>query len=133
MVKARKWLNQTHSLTLISIIIFILNICISDRTFSEDFCNGIQLTAPLYILLAKHGFPKMSSFGKKYACHRKNAPDASDLTIRNWMVSQSLLDPISISELLYWDDDDTLVVVVQFSFFCSLVTINSKQQKLHRS
>ena len=75
----------------------------------------------------------MPSFGNKYASHRKNAPYASDLTIRNWMVSQSLLDPISISELLYWDDDETLVVVVQFSFFCSLVTINSKQQKLHRS
>ena len=76
----------------------------------------------------------MPSFGNKYASHRKNAPYASDLTIRNWMVSQSLLDPIPISELLYWDDDETLVVVVQFSFFfVSLVTINSKQQKLHRS
>lgn len=59
----------------------------------------------------------MPSFGNKYASHRKNAPYASDLTIRNWMVSQSLLDPIPISELLYWDDDETLVVVVQFSFF----------------
>ena len=60
----------------------------------------------------------MPRFGEKYACHRKNAPDASDSTIRNWMVSQSLLVPIYISELLYWDDDDTLVVIVQFSFFC---------------
>ena len=71
----------------------------------------------------------MPSFGKKYASHRKNAPDASDLTIRNWMVSQSLLDPISISELLYWDDDDTLVVVVQFSFFLSVLSQSTQNNK----